>query len=297
MTESQPFTSSPAEAEELFCSGCGYNLRGIASSRCPECGQPIDWAALRLPRIPWAHRRAIGRIRAYWRTVWWVTIRPAEIGKEAARPVSYRDGQVFRWVTVAWVFVTLAMAALLGNLTLRRFRVDEELLSTFFIPAGAFCMTLLSFLIWLVIVTGIGSYFHHSKWLPIVRQNRAIALSYYACACLAWLPIVLLLVIGAAWLQHRYGSETLGRHAIRFMGSELVDWIVVLAWILPYLQLLEWWWSSIQILRFSTGSGFGRCLALAVFLPVSWLALLIASFWGLHLIGSYLVLIFRSWLV
>ena len=26
---------------ELMCTGCGYNLRGSASAKCPECGQPI----------------------------------------------------------------------------------------------------------------------------------------------------------------------------------------------------------------------------------------------------------------
>ena len=34
----------------------------------------------------------------------------------------------------------------------------------------------------LVLVTGVASYWFHPKSIPVVRQNRTIALSYYGCA-------------------------------------------------------------------------------------------------------------------
>ena len=30
-----------------ICPGCGYNLTGIESARCPECGRPVSWIELR----------------------------------------------------------------------------------------------------------------------------------------------------------------------------------------------------------------------------------------------------------
>jgi hypothetical protein len=34
--------SAEAPIEEPLCSACGYRLRGLTSSRCPECGQPFE---------------------------------------------------------------------------------------------------------------------------------------------------------------------------------------------------------------------------------------------------------------
>ena len=28
---------------EFYCRGCGYQLHGIPSGPCPECGRPFDW--------------------------------------------------------------------------------------------------------------------------------------------------------------------------------------------------------------------------------------------------------------
>lgn len=54
----EPKPSSPVD-EQLHCPQCGYNLTGIASRRCPECGVRFDRRALMIdPRIlgrplPW----------------------------------------------------------------------------------------------------------------------------------------------------------------------------------------------------------------------------------------------------
>lgn len=65
--------SSQQEALDLYCPHCGYNLCGIDSGRCPECGEPFDRATASISRIPWMHRPEIGRIKGWWRTVWMVT--------------------------------------------------------------------------------------------------------------------------------------------------------------------------------------------------------------------------------
>ena len=31
-------STASSSADDLYCPDCGYNLRGITSDRCPECG-------------------------------------------------------------------------------------------------------------------------------------------------------------------------------------------------------------------------------------------------------------------
>lgn len=89
-----------------LCPGCGYDLRGTGGDRCSECGLEIDRAALRESGYPWAHRRRIGRITAYLRTVWMVTIDSRRLAHEAARPQEGRDGRAFRALTAGVLAVT-----------------------------------------------------------------------------------------------------------------------------------------------------------------------------------------------
>ena len=63
-----------AEDTLLFCPACGYDLRGSDGNRCPECGLAIDRESLRVRGFPWAHRREVGRVRAYVRMVWQVLV-------------------------------------------------------------------------------------------------------------------------------------------------------------------------------------------------------------------------------
>src|SRR5687768_16311267 len=76
----------PAEYD-VFCEACGYSLIGIAADRCPECGAAYDPNELPFARIPWLHRRRIGRLRAYAATVWGVLWRPRRFAEELCRPV------------------------------------------------------------------------------------------------------------------------------------------------------------------------------------------------------------------
>ncbi len=41
----------------LRCPACEYNLTGLDSARCPECGRPLDWPAIRRARDQEAARR------------------------------------------------------------------------------------------------------------------------------------------------------------------------------------------------------------------------------------------------
>src|SRR5947209_8529114 len=92
-------------AGDIFCVECGYDLRGLASARCPECGIELDRGAMGRSRLKWARRKTIGRVPAYLATVWSVIARTRRVADEVAGPVSLDDAREFARVTalLAWL--------------------------------------------------------------------------------------------------------------------------------------------------------------------------------------------------
>src|SRR6185312_3821310 len=101
------------EQYDVFCEGCGYSLLGLSGDRCPECGKVFEPLALSYARIPWLHRKRIGRVRAYCRTVAMVMFHPTRFASELCRPVrvSAEDARRFRSLTI-WL-ATLSLVVLI----------------------------------------------------------------------------------------------------------------------------------------------------------------------------------------
>lgn len=54
---------TPAEATEVFCSGCGYNLHALAAdAHCPECGRVVS-ESLGLPAPEWGNAAWLAWVR------------------------------------------------------------------------------------------------------------------------------------------------------------------------------------------------------------------------------------------
>jgi DNA-directed RNA polymerase subunit RPC12/RpoP len=78
-----PGESARSADEGIRCLHCGYNLTGITSERCPECGAPFDRAELLASTagapapIPiWDDRETVGYLHAFLRTVAAVCLTP-----------------------------------------------------------------------------------------------------------------------------------------------------------------------------------------------------------------------------
>ena len=201
--------------DALLCPGCEYDLRGIESERCPECGLVIDREAIRHSRVPWEHRKQIGTIRAFWRTVWRATFSPLKLGAEVARPVSLQDARLFRRIVIAITATPLIVAAIVlryleqntamllvagpsvgMNPPGSRADVLTDLATCFAAGLGSWWIPSVGILIYVICLSGAGMYFFHPRALSRERQNRAIAISHYASAPLAFfLPLTLL-----AWM-------------------------------------------------------------------------------------------------
>lgn len=89
-------TQETAESRSILCPACGYDLRAATEDRCSECGLAIDRASLDRSGIPWAHRRAVGQLRAFIKTIWLMTRDAKSLRNETAKPQDARDAAAFR---------------------------------------------------------------------------------------------------------------------------------------------------------------------------------------------------------
>jgi hypothetical protein len=289
----------------LLCPACGYDLRGIeGSENCPECGTAIDRGATGTSRIPWVRRKQIGTWRAYVRTVLLVMFRPARIASDIARPVSFDEARRFarRTAIVAWTpmvlfFLWLWLASMKlpvvpvpplsrtssewrwqGGayldrnshttmlLNLLRLEVGNVFSLGFALEVLVMAVVFASLLLWVTCLCRAGSWFFHPRDQSIARQNRAVALSHYACAPLALTPLV------APFVAYTYWSAGIAR----VWGPHLPGiqpQLALLGYALPLL-LLTWLWACNLLLLWRTiGCGAGRVITMAATLPVIWAAL------------------------
>ena len=266
MAEPRP-TVIPESASGLTCPECGYDLRAIESDRCPECGLAIDRAAMSVSRIPWAHRRTIGRFRAYWRTNLMVIFRPRRLADEAARPVGLADAMRFRWVTVglAWLPIVLSAIAIVvfdWDEVIGGWHSPDSRLG-WCLEAGAHLALVFALGLALLMVSGVGSYFFHPPGLRIVQQNRAIALSYYTCAPLAWLwaPAVLS-AISIAIAEQSWGQQSFGDKMSEAFGVAAACCMVTI--------VVVCWLRIGNLMRRTTHCGPGRGFVFTLYLPIAW---------------------------
>ena len=285
----------PAAADSLFCPACDYDLRGLGSGSCPECGAAFDLDELRRPQTPWSHRRRLGRFRAYWRTVWLVVFRNQRFCREVCRPVSWSDAQRFRWVTVLHVYVGLAIVTWAVG-TAREFKwFDDRDLNDWLGPVWPVVIGHVLFLLWLAAVTGVQSDWFQPRRLDAHRQSRAVALSHYTCAPLALAPVAAAL-FGFAFARYvgRIEWWSLDELRITSWGLRYAPLPLKLGSALAAIELLIWWLLQIQVARRTAERRDLELLIFAATLPVCWLLLAALIFVGIPLVVGYVVIVITS---
>lgn len=262
MSEQMPAAVDPLPEirQDLFCQRCGYNLRGLTGNRCPECGGSLDGVRSLVPQIPWMYRKESGWWRAYWRTIRFVMFHQAQFCDEMARPVSFRDSQSFRWITVLMVGIPYILLPIALFLTWKPQPPREELVGLAIAAGWPLAIPYFSWLLFLAAATGMPSYFFHPREVPVQQQNRAVALSYYACGPLAFLTIPLLTIVAAI-------LTSTPRENIVSM------FFIVLTLTLPVGAIVPWWLDLIHLARRLVPQRPQRAVYLAVGVPILWLLL------------------------
>jgi hypothetical protein len=297
-------SSSIETTEDLYCPQCGYNLRGLSSDKCPECGLSLDRAAMLHSRLPWSHRQRIGYFRAYWRTLILGTFSTPKLADELSRPVSFRDAQIFRFITIAIGWAPLAIVALVltrlfrqqgtfiwSGLGLNSMATGTAASIDIFWPfaAGATFPGVipLALALFLIMLSGVASYFFHPRSLPPKLQNRGVAMSYYASAAIAFLPLTLVFVGILALLgSTNYGQSNAGFLVISTLG--------ILAVVAPFVLLFMWFVNTLRLYRRATQAGGLRVIAVALALPALWILSMTLTLFAVTWACGFLVLVFQS---
>jgi hypothetical protein len=199
-----------------LCPQCGFDLRGTESDRCGECGLEIDREGLRTSGIPWVYRRRIGRIRAYFKTVWLFLADRRGVQFEAAKPQDPADGRAFARVTGSLLAVALLVAfgaSVLAAEGLSFLAIQpEDLLSALGLGSPAYDARVVDAAVpwsagatlWPVpplcliglalYVAGAQRFVFRARSAPPELQARTLALSWYTSA-----PLVLLVPALGCW--------------------------------------------------------------------------------------------------
>jgi hypothetical protein len=283
---------------DLHCPQCGYNLRGIESSSCPECGLTIDRAAFAESQLPWSHRKRLGYVRAYVRTAVMAMLDSQQLASEVARPVSFRDAQKFRFITILIAWLPHAAIAIFERpLVVEQFTAvlrgganfippQLALFWPWFIGALAPGVGPVALGVLLILLSGVASYYFHPRSVVIPLQNRAIALSYYASAPLILAPIVIGLPILATQL-----NELFWHNRVPFSVVSVVN---IGALLFAPIALVGWWLSTVRLHRRIVHQYGGGSLLLAFTLPIAWVICVLFSLGALVWVIGYVILVFRS---
>ena len=278
-----PFDPSAAvpDAYDVFCEACGYSLVGLTGDRCPECGQAFEPLALPFARVPWLHRRRIGRWRAYWRTVAMVAFTPRRFAAEVCRPVrvSADDARRFRVTTIWIATIAIALLMLVGQGTFILAATGPSLwpsiwmsLDAVWIAFGAIAFVggMIAFHILLRLLTDMPVFIW--KGLPSLDPRQLSPVHHYASAPLAFLPFiaapVLLTAVVAASLMDSSAPIELALWAV---GAGCSLWL---------------WSLALILMRSASGASPRRVLLLAVYLPFHWfimalmMLMVVTIFWG-----------------
>jgi hypothetical protein len=291
-----PPPATQAADEGLFCPQCGYSLRGLGGGgpdgtasevRCPECGFQVNLQTLHQSIIPWVHRREIGRWRAYWRTVRLVSGRPRLVAGEASKPLRIEDAVGFRRVTALLAFLPLAALLVWGYVGSLSETIPLGATGAWGLPPielrgtangiqfhghalgwllewSVVAALLLGLWLFVLAITGLPSYFFHPRQLTVVQQNRAVALSYFSCAALAWTPVSVGLIVGGALLaSHRWAAwDEVQR--FRNIGTAMC----AIGGLFLAGEAIAWYADILAMLKRATYGSTGRVWAAAVTLPL-----------------------------
>ena len=274
MNANPPSAVGTNDDDAPLCPVCGYDLRGTDGDRCSECGSTIDRESLKTSGFPWAHRREIGRVWAYIKTVWMVTIGSRKLKYEASRPQELRDGRSFARVTAVILaigmvapFAAAVVAAGLGSLGVQPQDMLTGWLQDVLVPWSSGITILpvvpLALVLFAFYLTGAQRRLFRFKDVPTRRQERATAIAYYSAAPLAWLlpamlcgmPEVYSTVAASIVAAYLFlAAATLGTLArvvhwacrVRHRGFEVVLWAVPgllglwLLGLLSFVGILPW---------------------------------------------------------
>lgn len=263
---------------DRYCIGCGYNLRGIASDRCPECG--LDTAATG-SAVAWEGRKHMGIYRAFRQTVLNVSFRPRRLAEARAFPVSDTSAWSFRVVVAVLsalppaivLWIAIAVEGGTGFLSIWKapqsgwppppspYALNWEIPVLWSAGATRLLVLPIGFLLTVYLITGMPRFWVRPQYISPEYRNRAAALSAYLSA-----PLIFLFIPTAAAALIWQTSDP------NFNFDWRIQWVAKLfAAVCLVLILLLYLVNSLRFVRAVTHCGPGRLIAMTIGLFIGWL--------------------------
>ena len=212
------------------------------------------------PQVPWENRKQIGSFRAYWRTAMMVIYSPSDLEPLLDTPVCEKHAKKFRRVTfqltsvitLGVLAVLLVKAFMLAFMAGYNWSILKSAANMIFLEMGLTVMSLIG----LFLATRSLEWFSSPKDFDPERQDKAIALSCYACG-----PIVIITVVGAV-------ASLIAIMAASDRNFKTAMTVMTLAW---WSIFLAWWPVAVQAIHFTTGQNDRRTTITAILLPLVWI--------------------------
>jgi len=165
----------------------------------PEDDLPPASPPQKTSEIPWERWRELGAFSAYWLTVFRLIFRDVRLTREIDTTINLPNARRFRRKTAWYAAWGIAIASALQVLSSRgeRLLVDVKENAVLVLGTGAFALILKVCIMYAL--TDATSCFFLSRRSKDDRQDRALALGYYASAPLGLLvaaPLLMLLSAG-----------------------------------------------------------------------------------------------------
>jgi hypothetical protein len=181
-------------SEQIECPLCGYNLRGIAEPRCPECGYKFTWRELLSPEnrahSPFFEHQAHRRWRAFWRTAI-AGIFPGRFWRDATPAQPGFPGRLFVYFLASALVAIAGEAALLTYVGWRVWMGWGFTLNAFMKVGGIFIPCAMVTVLWPLAAYGGLSVFQISMFRAKIHQIHVARCVIYSADGLVWVGLSL----------------------------------------------------------------------------------------------------------
>lgn len=232
-------------ADDVFCLNCGYNLRGTASKRCPECGEPVQDSLVPVRGLAWTKPGLLFAYPRFWQTAWTVTFRPGVIWRQFFSSVPLRGALSFQLLAVLHIFLPVLLGTILIYRAFppsTRMGMSLSLVSGGYAAIWPVAVMLGCLLAFLISAMRAPAYFFEPAAGSLRQRSNATAMSHYACAPLAFFPIMILL-LGAITLAY-----SMNRWDLRYLKS-IEYWPLAAIGVAAALSAAGWWLGLVRLMR------------------------------------------------